>query len=187
MQFERRKDGGGTASGYSRKNMEQQILATRGFESLAVAHSSRHHLRHVCCHRSRRCRHPGGLRAGWRAICCYRATPPLPRHHGQRQGAGAGEGDRWVATAAKPSTDGSQALPEGEGGCPCKVSSFAAACIGAIRRRPSSGGLGPFQPASPVITLLVVLASAVTWWWQRRGDGAPRRAAESTSNRPAGV
>src|SRR4051812_13965201 len=34
MQFERRKDGGGTASGYSRMNMEQQILATRGSSRL---------------------------------------------------------------------------------------------------------------------------------------------------------
>jgi hypothetical protein len=31
------EDRGGSAAGYSRMNMEQQILATRGFESLGVA------------------------------------------------------------------------------------------------------------------------------------------------------
>ena len=38
------------------------------------------------------------------------ATPPLPRHHGQRQSQGAGEGYRWVARCqvVQPSPAASQ-------------------------------------------------------------------------------
>ena len=77
--------------------------------------------------------------------------PPLPRHHEQRQGEGAGKGDRWVAAAAKPSTEGAQALPEGEGRCPCKVASLlplaSARSGGSFLGRPR-----PLFPLTPAFT-----------------------------------
>ena len=90
----------------------------------------------------------------WRVVRCHRATPPLPRHCGQHQGARAGEGYRWVATAAKPSTEGSQAIPEGEGGrrYPCKVASLLPLTSA---RYPAASFLGrprPLFPLTPAFT-----------------------------------
>ncbi len=91
---------------------------------------------------------------GGRVVRCHRATPPLPRHHGQRQGAGAGEGYRWVATAAKPSTEGSQAIPEGEGGCrcPCKVASLLPLASARYQAASFLGRPRPLFPLTPSFT-----------------------------------
>ena len=70
--------------------------------------------RHVCRHRSRRRSHPRGLRDRWRAVGCRRAAPAVPWHHGQRQGAGAGKGHRWLDATATP-TSGAAATSEEEG------------------------------------------------------------------------
>ena len=91
---------------------------------------------------------------GWGVVRCHRATPPLPRHYGQCQGAGAGEGYRWVATAAKPSTEGSQALPEGEGRCrcPCKVASLLPLASARYQAASFLGRPRPLFPLTPAFT-----------------------------------
>jgi hypothetical protein len=56
----------------------------------------------------------------WSCMLSPKPMPSPPRHRGQRQG----EGHRRLDAAAKLPAEGSQALPEGEGRCPCKIPSL---------------------------------------------------------------
>ena len=84
----------------SRSSCRLATLLARSYW-LAAGAVWRHPLRHVCRHRSRRSRHPGGLRGRWNHLCGTGAAPPLPWYHGQRHSEESRAVDRRLGTDAR--------------------------------------------------------------------------------------